>query len=229
MTPMPTARPLRAVTSTVGTVAVAIGLVPLVVACTPDDEVAERPAGCSASVEAAAAATEPDQQVTMLDAALVTCASYATFRSEIGEYPGIIGYDFDTYLRLRCERSDDARLRNTPACDVVIAPPTTPPVVTVPDLVFVGETLDGRQVEITPSNLVEFDGDVPAVVQQTVDIAVESGCEGVIEQRDLWASRADDPTIGDFASVYAQHAQNVAIYIQCETPPIPGFDTEDEA
>lgn len=225
MTPMPLPRSLRAVTSA----AIGLALVPVVVACTPDDEAADGPTGCSASVEAAAASIEPDQQVALLDTALVTCASYATFRREVGEYPGIIGYDFDTYLRLRCERTDDERLRQTPACDVAVGPPTTPPVVTVPELVFVGETLDGRQVEITPSNLVEFEGDVPAVVQQTVDIAVESGCDGVIEQRDLWASRANDPTIGDYASVYAQHAQNVAIYIQCETPPIPGSEPDADA
>ena len=87
---------------------------------------------------------------------------------------------------------------------------------------FVGDTLDGRQVEIRPSESTRFDGDVPAVVQQTVDIAIESGCEGVIAQRDLWASRVDDPVIGDEASVYAQHAQNVADYIQCDVPPIGG-------
>ena len=86
---------------------------------------------------------------------------------------------------------------------------------------FVGDTLDGRQVEIRPSATIQFVGEVPAVVQQTVDIALESGCEGVIEQRDLWVSRVGDPLFGDEASVYAQHAQNVALYIQCEVPPIP--------
>ena len=103
----------------------------------------------------------------------------------------------------------------------MIAPPTTPPPTTLPDLVFVGDTLDGRQVEIRPSATIQFDGDVPAIVQQTVDIALESGCEEVLAQRDLWASRVDDPRFGDEASVYAQHAQNVALYIQCDTPPIP--------
>jgi len=89
----------------------------------------------------------------------------------------------------------------------------------LPELVFVGDTLDGRQVEIRPSATIQFFGDVPAIVQQTVDIALESGCEGVIAQRDLWASRVADPLFGDEASVYAQHAQNVAVYIQCETAP----------
>jgi len=218
MTPMPVPRHPLAV--------LAIALTPMVasmaVACTPDEESADGATGCSASVEAAAEAIEPDQQVALLDDALVACSSYATFRSEVSEYPGIIGYDFDTYLTLRCERTDDERVRDTPACDAAVGPATSPPALTAPELVFVGETLDGRRVEITPSEVVEFEGEVPAVVQQTVDIAVESGCEGVIAQRDLWADRADDPEIGDVASVYAQHAQNVAIYIQCETPPLPG-------
>ena len=90
--------------------------------------------------------------------------------------------------------------------------PTTAPV----ELVFVGETLDGRRIEIRPDADTVFVGDVPQVVQQTVDIAVEAGCDGVIAQRDLWASRVNDPVIGDEASVYAHHAQNVANYIGCD-------------
>ncbi|HEX6658535.1 MAG TPA: hypothetical protein VF065_10665, partial [Ilumatobacter sp.] len=88
-------------------------------------------------------------------------------------------------------------------------------------LVFVGETLDGRRIEIRPDADTVFVGDVPQVVQQTVDIAIEAGCDGVIAQRDLWASRANDAVIGDEASVYAHHAQNVANYIGCESPPLP--------
>ena len=49
-----------------------------------------------------------------------------------------------------------------------------------------------------------------------------SGCEGVIAQRDLWAAQIDDSSDGDIASVYAQHAQNVADFIQCETEPLGG-------
>ena len=189
----------------------------LLTACTPpsDEEVAP-PTGCAALTREASLEVEPDTQVEALDTALIACATYTAFGTEINRYPGIIGYDLDTYLLLRCERSDDDRVRATPACDGLVGPATTPPPVTAPELVFVGDTLDGRRVEIRPSNLIEFDGDVPAVVQQTVDIAVESGCPGVIAQFDLWAGRTDDPLIGDEASVFAQHALNVAAYIQCE-------------
>lgn len=197
---------------------------PLLVACTPTPDDAAPPTGCAATVREASLAVEPETQVDLLDTALLACSSSAAFRTEIGRYPGIIGYDVDTYLSLRCVRSDDDQVRRTPACASLVAPPTTPPPTTVDELVFVGDTLDGRRIEIRPSARIEFEGDVPAVVQQTVDIAVEAGCAGVIEQRDLWASRVDDPLIGDEASVFAQHAQNVADYIQCDSPPLPGED-----
>jgi hypothetical protein len=67
---------------------------------------------------------------------------------------------------------------------------------------------------------------VPAVVQDTVDIAVTQQCPGVLTQRDLWAGRAateaaaPDATTGlspaDIASAYAQHAIHVALWIGCE-------------
>jgi len=192
------------------------------VGCDPagDDEQAA-PTGCSASVAEASQAVEVDQQIDLLDDALIACRSYQSFTNELARYPGIIGYDVATFVSLRCERVTDPLIRTSPTCATVIAPPTTPPPTTLPDLVFVGDTLDGRTVEIRPGATIQFDGDVPAVVQQTVDIALESGCEGVIEQRDLWASRIDDSQFGDEASVYAQHAQNVALYIQCDPPPIP--------
>jgi hypothetical protein len=169
----------------------------------------------------ASMAVEVDEQIGLLDTALVACRSYAAFTGELARYPGIIGYDAATFVSLRCARVDDELVRTSPTCATVIAPASTLPPTTLPELVFVGDTLDGRQVEIRPSATIQFDGLVPAVVQQTVDIAIESGCEGVIEQRDLWASRVGDPLYGDEASVYAQHAQNVADYIQCDSPPIP--------
>jgi hypothetical protein len=188
----------------------------------PDDDAGDVPTGCAAVVRRASLATEVADQVRLLDDALVTCSSYGALTGELARYPGIIGYDADTFVSLRCARVDDDAVRNSATCLTVIDPTTTVPRTTLPDLVFVGDTLDGRRVEIRPSTATPFVGDVPAVVQQTVDIAFESGCEGVIAQRDLWAARVGDPDIGDEASVYAQHAQNVADYIQCTPPPIEG-------
>ena len=195
-------------------------VLPLAVACTPDDETADVPTGCGSTVRAASRAAEPDEQVELLDAALLACSSYDTFRDQVGRYPGIIGYDLDTFLELRCVRADDERIRTTAACTAVVGPPTTPPPATVAELLFVGDTIDGRRIEIRPTAQIQFEGEVPAAVQQTVDIAVEDGCLGVLEQRNRWLDQIDDPTIGDAASVFAQHAQNVAVYIRCDPPPI---------
>ena len=177
--------------------------------------------GCAATVAEAARATEVDQQITLLDTALLVCRSYRSFADEMARYPSIIGYDTATFASLRCAKVTDEAIRTSPTCATVIAPVTTLPPPTLPDVVFVGETLDGRQIELRPSATILFDGDVPAVVQQTVDIFHESGCDGVIEQRNLWASRVSDPAFGDIASVYAKHAQNVADYVQCVSPPLP--------
>lgn len=195
-------------------------LIVVAAACDPPgagDDAA--PTGCAATVQEASVAGEIAEQVRLLDTALVTCRSYDALTNELARYPGIVGYELETFVTLRCSRVDDELIRTSPTCASVIDPTTTLPPTTLPELVFVGDTLDGRQVEIRPSSATEFVGDVPAVVQQTVDIAFESGCEGVITQRDLWASRVGDPDTGDEASVYAQHAQNVADYIQCETAP----------
>jgi hypothetical protein len=200
-------------------VAVAAGLLTLATTgCSPKDETAE--SGCASTVHDASLASEVSDQVRLLDLAMVRCRSLQELTGEMGKYPGIVGYDLDTFVQLRCSRVSDESVRSSPACLSFTA--TTPPPATAPaELVFVGETLDGRRIEIRPDADTVFVGSVPQVVQQTVDIAVESGCDGVIAQRDLWASRTNDPVIGDEASVYAHHAQNVANYIGCQSPPIP--------
>ena len=187
-------------------------------ACRPDDETAED--GCASLVADATAESEPDAQVRLLDQAMIVCGSYSSFTAQLDRYPSSIGYDTAAYVTRRCENADEA-VRTGPTCSSIVAPTTTVTQATaVVDLLFVGDTVDGRPIEIRPSDGIEFVGDVPAVVQQTVDIAFEAGCDGVIAQRDLWAAQIDDSAAGDIASVYAQHAQNVADFIQCETEPI---------
>ncbi|MGI9645507.1 MAG: hypothetical protein ACR2O6_09390 [Ilumatobacteraceae bacterium] len=187
-------------------------------ACQPDDETADD--ACAPLVADATGESEPDAQVRLLDEAMVVCRSYSSFTTELDRYPSSIGYDTATYVTRRCANADDV-VRDSPTCSSVISPTaTTAPQTTVVDLLFVGDTVDGRPIEIRPSDGIEFVGEVPAVVQQTVDIAFEAGCDGVIAQRDLWAALIDDSPAGDIASVYAQHAQNVADFIQCDTEPI---------
>lgn len=204
-----------------------LALLGALVACEAPSEEEATIGGCAAAVEDASRAVEVDEQVRLLDRAMIACRSYEAFTAELERYPSIIGYDVATFVAVRCERVDDDEVRNAPTCERVIAPATTLPTGTIAPIVFVGATLDGRQIELRPEDGIEFDGDVPAVVQQTVDIALEAGCDGVIAQRDLWVAQVTPPTgdeaadrASDLASVYAQHAQNVADYIRCDAPPI---------
>jgi len=189
-------------------------------ACQPSDESAT--SGCATLVAEASAESEPSEQVRLLDRALIVCRSYDSFTAQLDRYPSSIGYDSITYVSRRCANATDEDVLAGPTCSNVIAPATTAPPTTVVDLLFVGDTVDGRPIEIRPEDGIEFVGDVPAVVQQTVDIAFESGCDGVIAQRDVWAAQIDDSSEGDIASVYAQHAQNVADFIQCDSVPLDG-------
>lgn len=186
---------------------------------TPDDDAART--GCADTVADAADAIEIDEQKRLLDRALLQCRSVSDLTRELDRHPGLIGFSADAFVAIRCERIEDRATQRGPTCASVISPSTTAPPTTVVDLVFVGDTLDGRRIEIRPSDTVRFVGEVPEVIQQTVDIAIESDCDGLIEQRDRWFARIGDPDIGDIASLYALHAQNVAAYVQCEVPPLP--------
>jgi hypothetical protein len=188
------------------------------VACTADDEPATA-TGCAATVREASLAVEVDEQVALLDDAFSRCVSAATLTAEMDRYPGIVGYSAPTFVALRCRTTTDQRLLTSAVCSSINAPATTVVAVTV-DVVFVAETLDGRRIEIRPDADTPFVGDVPESVQRTVDVAIEAGCAGVIEQRDLWAAQVADPVIADEASAYANHAQNVANYIGCVFEPI---------
>lgn len=191
-----------------------------VTGCSLPDE--ETTTGCAATVAAAADAVEIDAQKRLLDDALLQCRSVDALVGELERHPGLIGFSPQAFVEIRCSRIDDPATRRGPTCAAVVAPSTTSPPTTVLDLVFVGDTLDDRRIEIRPSSTTQFVGEVPAVIQQTVDIAVEGDCDAIIEQRDRWFARTDDPTVGDEASVYARHAQNVALYIGCEDiPPLP--------
>lgn len=203
------------------TVPVLVTLAALVaIGCTQeDDPVAD--SGCAATVREASFATEVEQQIALLDVALVRCRSYETLLDEMRGYPGIVGYELATFVELRCTSTDDDAVRRAPACAAFVPSST---IVTLPpaELVFIGETLDGRPVELRPDNDTVFVGAYPEVVQRTVDIATEAGCVAVLEQRDLWAARAAEPDFGDEASAYANHAQNVALFIGCEFEVLTG-------
>jgi hypothetical protein len=176
---------------------------------------------CAEAVVLAAAAIDIDEQKAHLDSALLQCRSLADLGNEIARHPGLLGHGVERFVEARCTRIDDEAVLAGPVCAGQTS--TTPATSIAPadDLpVFVGDTLDGRRIELRPGPTIRFVGDVPEVVQQTVDIATESGCPGVAEQRARWFALVGDPIIGDEASVYTRHADNVAAYLGCEpTPP----------
>ena len=183
--------------------------------CT-DDEPTTTASGnaCSSAVNDAADAAEIPDQIAMLDTALVVCRSYDAFAAELAERPQIIGYDALTFVTRRC-LSAGATVRSSTICmsTVTTTASTTPP--TEPPISYVGRTLDGRDVTIEPDADTQFIDGTPAAIVQIVDIANEDGCAGVEQEQERWTALADDPLIGDEASVYAQHAINVASFIGC--------------
>ncbi len=96
-----------------------------------------------------------------------------------------------------------------------VASPTSTTIAGAPEIEYVGQTLDGREVTIDPGDTEFVDGK-PAAIVEIVDIAAEDGCEGVEHERDRWLAKSTDPLVGDEASVYAQHAENVLAFMGCE-------------
>ncbi len=186
--------------------------------CGDDDDPLAAPT-CSASVREASLAVEVDEQIQLLDLAFSRCPSSELLTAEMSRYPGIVGYSVPTFISLRCTTTSDDAVRTSPVCASIAAPATTPAPASA-DVVFVAATLDGRQIEIRPDADTAFVGATPEAVQRTVDIAIEAGCDGVIAQRDQWAALVADPVLGDEASAYAKHAENVAVYIGCVFEPI---------
>lgn len=208
-TPLPSARPgrRRAAPAALAVLAGAI----TATGCGRDAE-PEQATGCAATVREASLAAEVDEQVALLDLALARCVSVGALIGEMSRYPGIVGYSPATFVELRCTTASDEAVLSSAVCTSYAAPATTL-LPASPDVVFVAETLDGRRIEIVPDADTVFVGGRPEAMQRTVDIAVESGCPGVIAERDRWVAQI--PQLGDEASAYARHAENVADYIRC--------------
>lgn len=199
-------------------VAAAVVLAALGGACNQDEE-PDAATGCAATVREASLAAEVDEQIALLDLALARCISVGSLVGEMARYPGIVGYSPATFVELRCGTATSETVRASAVCTSYAAPATTLLKVS-PDVVHVAETLDGRRIEIVPDADTPFVDGRPEPMQRTVDIAVESGCQGVIAERDRWVGLIDDPTTGDEASAYARHAENVASYIRCVFEPL---------
>jgi len=186
-------------------------IAPLALAACDGNGASEQGQSCAEAIRTAALEIEVDRQLRGLDAALPRCSTYADYLAGLRANPGVVGYSPETYIELRCGNVTEPRLRFSPTCRSAV-PPTTPPESAAP-LVYSAATLDGRVIELAPSPEVPFAGEVPVVIQETVDIATVQGCRGVLAQRDEYLAQAADD---DFASVYAQHAINVAVWIGCD-------------
>ena len=191
------------------------GLLLVGVAC---DGGAEEQSGvdpCVTTIERASRAAEISDQIELLDSALLSCRSFTAYDAQLGRYPGIIGYDGLTYVTTRCAAlADDELVSESSVCTDVYSP-TTSTIAGVPALEYVGQTMDGREVTIGPEDTEFVDGK-PAAIVAIVDIAAEDGCAGVEAERDRWLADVNDPIVGDQASVYARHAENVLAFIACE-------------
>lgn len=186
------------------------------VGCTSSTPEAAPVEPCRATIDEAAQAAEIDDQIELLDTALVICRSVDVFTAHVDRYPGLIAWEVPTYLTNRCASAADTVRRSAICTSEAVAPPTAPPV-EVPEVVYVGETLDGREIEIRPRAGRPFTNGTPTVIVEMADIAIESGCEGVEAEYERWNAQVEDALVGEEASVYAQHALNVLAFIQCDT------------
>lgn len=85
---------------------------------------------------------------------------------------------------------------------------------------FEGETLDGRVVVLRPTPAVPFGDGVPLAIE-TMTAASRVGCADVLAERDRWAELVGDDRYGDASSVFAQHAQNLALIHGCDPGSVP--------
>ena len=197
------------------TLLVLAGLALVGAACNGDDEQQSGVDPCVTTIERASRAAEISEQIELLDSALLSCRSFTAYDAQLGRYPGIIGYDGLTYVTTRCAALADDELVVASSVCTDVASPTASTIAGLPQVEYVGQTLDGREVTIDPGDTEFVDGK-PAAIVEIVDIAAEDGCEGVEHERDRWFAESTDPLVGDEASVYAQHAENVLAFIGCE-------------
>jgi hypothetical protein len=194
---------------------VLVGLVLVSAACDADPEEASGGDPCVTTMQRASRAAEISDQIEFLDSALLSCRSFTAYDAQLGRYPGIIAYDGLAYVTARCEAlADDEVVSASSVCTDVYSP-TSDTVGGVPEVEYVGQTMDGREVTIGPDDTEFVDGKPTAIVA-IVDIAAEDGCAGVEDERARWLAQVDDPIVGDQASVYARHAENVLAFIACE-------------
>jgi hypothetical protein len=190
------------------------GLVVVSVACSADAKEQSGGDPCVRTMERASRAAEISDQIELLDSALLSCRSFTAYDAQLGRYPGIVGYDGLEYVTARCTALAADEVVSASSVCTDVASPTSNTLGGLPEVEYVGQTLDGREVTIGPDDTKFVDGK-PAAIVAIVDIAAEDGCPGVEDERARWLAQTNDPIVGDQASVYARHAENVLAFIGC--------------
>ncbi len=177
---------------------------------------------CAALMDEMAIAREIDDQIVMLDTALVVCRSPELFAAAMSRHSSAIAVEPSEYVSTRCYDPPSDRVGQSRICRSVV---TTTTSTTVPDdletVTYTGRTLDGRDVEISSRDTLFAEGR-PATIVQIVDIGTEDGCDGVEREYERWLAFIADPEVGDEASVYAQHSLNVLGRLGCDPPTTVG-------
>ena len=231
---------MRVGATLLGTAVIAVGLL---AGCAADSAEPVTADPCARRITEAAAAIDIDDQVRVLDEAMYVCRTLDEFTAGVADHPGLMAVEPVVFLARRCVRSEIAAVRESPICDTeavnaLIAPATVGPPGTVPadvaaaaEPVYLGETLDGRTVEIVPDADTPFVDGRPQVIVRMVDLAFSDGCDGLLDEREYWSGRAGDPDIGDEASVYARHAISLMEFIDCDMAadePVPDTTPEPD-
>lgn len=198
----------------------AIAAAALVLAgCSAAQEVAVAPSDpCRATIDEAAAEAEISRQVELLDRAIVICPGPDVFAANAGRHPTLLGWEIEVFLGNRCATAESVAVRGSRVCQADgITTTTTVPTADAPTIVYVGTTLDGRDVTIRPTPSRPFtDEGIPLIIDEMARIAAREGCDGVEAEHLRWLAQTDDPAGGDEASAYARHALDVARFIGCE-------------
>lgn len=179
---------------------------------------------CRDLLDRAAIAREVDQQLTLLDAALVVCRDADTFSDGLRFHPGAIGVTPATFIQRRCESPPDQVVARSSIC-LSVAPEG---LITGGDnaeaAIYVGITLDGRRVELR-SDRVAFTDGRPSGIVEVVEVGTRRGCDGLAELYQRWIPLVGLEDRGDEWSVYTQHTLNVMASQGCEPPD--GDDDSD--
>jgi hypothetical protein len=197
----------------------------LVAACAQEQRGMIRVDPCRDSLDRAAVAREVNQQIALLDAALVICRDVSTFAEGLRLHPGAIAVAPTTFVQRRCENPPNQTVARSSICQAVVPPTESTPSDNSVQ-VYVGRTLDGQTVELR-SDRIRFTEGRPWGIVEIVEISTRQGCAGLAGLYAQWIPLLELEDRGDESSVYAQHTLNVMQSLGCESPAVQDApDTE---